>query len=56
MTSTSETKASVADFTPRHFYYSRYLCVTNTLLCGLMLYGQEKGVRPLPTLIDTKSA
>ena len=43
MTSTSETKASVADFTPRHFYYSRYLCVTNILLCGLVMYGAASG-------------
>ena len=50
MTSTSETKASVADFTPRHFYYSRYLCVTNTLLCGLMLYGGASG-KPTAALL-----
>ncbi len=43
MTSASETKASVADFIPRHFYYSRYLCVTNILLCGLVLYGAISG-------------
>ena len=43
MTSTSHTHAPVEDFTPRHFYYSRYLCVTNILLCGLVLYGAISG-------------
>lgn len=50
MTSTSETKASVADFTPRHFYYSRYLCVTNLLLCGLVMYGAASG-KPTAALL-----
>lgn len=30
----SDTQTPVAEFTPRHFYYSRYLCVTNAFMCG----------------------
>jgi hypothetical protein len=51
MTSSSETKASVADFTPRNFYYSRYLCVTNILLCGLVMYGASSG-KPTAALVE----
>ena len=39
MTPASDPQATAADFTPRHFYYSRYLCVTNTFLCGLVTIG-----------------
>ncbi len=39
MTPASDPPATAADFTPRHFYYSRYLCVTNTILCGLVTIG-----------------
>jgi hypothetical protein len=43
MTSTPSPNAPGADLAPRHFYYSRYLCVTNILLCGLGLYGAISG-------------
>ena len=50
MTSTSDTQAPFTDFTPRHFYYSRYLCVTNILLCGLVMYGAATG-KPTAALV-----
>jgi hypothetical protein len=50
MTSTSDTQAPITDFAPRHFYYSRYLCVTNLLLCGLMMYGAVSG-KPVAALV-----
>ncbi len=43
MTSTTHPHAPVDDVTPRHFYYSRYLRVTNILMCGLALYGVISG-------------
>jgi hypothetical protein len=39
MTPASDRQATAADFAPRHFYYSRYLCVTNTILGGLVTVG-----------------
>lgn len=39
MTPASDPQATAADFTPRHFYYSRYLCVTNAFMCGAVTIG-----------------
>jgi hypothetical protein len=39
MTPASDSQATAADFTPRHFYYSRYLCVTNAFMCGAVTIG-----------------
>jgi len=50
MISTSDTQAPITDFAPRHFYYSRYLCVTNILLCGLVTYGAIAD-KPTPVIL-----
>lgn len=34
MTPVTDPLTPAAEFTPRHFYYSRYLCVTNAFMCG----------------------
>jgi hypothetical protein len=36
MPQASDTPVQAAEFAPRHFYYSRYLCVTNAFLCGVV--------------------
>jgi hypothetical protein len=35
----SAPQAMTAAFSPRHFYYSRYLCVTNAFMCGSVTIG-----------------
>jgi len=36
MTSTSDDQVQAEAFAPRHFYFSRYLCVTNAFMCSFV--------------------